>query len=290
MQTIATTLQNMQAHATMHGVSTIAIPRIGCGLDQMNWPDVVKLLRNIFAYSNIQILVYSLDEYAIHAMYAEGDPDFYAEDEKDRYSEEFHLNGRELEANFTSDAKSCQPDCDEHFPILRLKEEKEALVEHYLQYQPKELIDYVKQLDFQYSDKTVNEMTLLKDLLIESKDVFSLHKFHVGKTRQNFHVTLNPNVELKRQRESIVPLHLKDKLEKLLRQLKGADIIREWGDNDEMGSPFVNPIILMPKNDYVKLVIDACYLNSVTDHKLLLAVRTSSDDYDKSERKVLLSQ
>ena len=50
LQTLATTLQNMQAHATMHGVSTIAIPKIGCGLDQMNWQDVVKLLRNIFAY------------------------------------------------------------------------------------------------------------------------------------------------------------------------------------------------------------------------------------------------
>ena len=37
------------------------------------------------------------------------------------------------------------------------------------------------------------------------------------------------------------------------------------GDDDEMGSFFVNPIILMPENDYVKLVIDARYLNSVTD-------------------------
>ena len=37
------------------------------------------------------------------------------------------------------------------------------------------------------------------------------------------------------------------------------------GDDDEMGSLFVNPIILMPKNDYVKLVIDARYLNSMTD-------------------------
>ena len=36
VQTLATTLQNMQAHATLHGVSTIAIPKIGCGLDQMN--------------------------------------------------------------------------------------------------------------------------------------------------------------------------------------------------------------------------------------------------------------
>ena len=74
LQTLATALQNMQAHATMHGVSTIAIPKIGCGLDQMNWQDVVKLLRDIFAYSDIQIVVYSLDEHAIHAMSAERDP------------------------------------------------------------------------------------------------------------------------------------------------------------------------------------------------------------------------
>ena len=46
----------------------------------MNWQDVVKLLRDIFAYSDIQIVVYSLDEHAIHAMSAEGDPEFYAED------------------------------------------------------------------------------------------------------------------------------------------------------------------------------------------------------------------
>ena len=57
LQTLATTLQNMQAQATMQGVSTIAIPKTGCGLDQMNWHDVVKLLRDIFAYSDIQIVV-----------------------------------------------------------------------------------------------------------------------------------------------------------------------------------------------------------------------------------------
>ena len=265
LQTLATALQNKQAHATTHGVSTIAILKIGCGVDQMNWQDVVKLLRNIFAYSDIQIVVYLLDEHAIHAISAEGDPEIYAEDEIDRYSEEFHLNQRELETDFTSDAKFCQPDCDEHVPILRPKEENEALIEHYLQYQPTELFDYVKQFDFQYSDLTDNEMILPIDMLIDSKDVYSLHKFDVGKTRQNFYVTLKRTVELKRQRGSKVPLHLKDKLEKLLTQHKDADIIREKGDDDEMGSLFVNPIILMPKNDYVKLVIDARYLNSITD-------------------------
>ena len=58
---------------------------------------------------------------------------------------------------------------------------------------------------------------------------------------------------------------MKEKLENLLTQLKDADIIREVDDDDEMGSLFVNPIILMPKNDYMKLVIDARCLSSVTD-------------------------
>ena len=57
----------------------------------------------------------------------------------------------------------------------------------------------------------------------------------MGKTRQKFHVTLKPNVELKRQRPSKVPLHLEEKLEKLLTQLKDEDVIREMGDDDDMG-------------------------------------------------------
>ena len=119
LQFLATTLQIMQAHATMHGISLIAIQKIRCGLDQMNWQDVVKLLRAIFAYSDIQTVVSLLDEHAIHALSAERNPEFYAEDEIDRYSEELHLNERELETEFTCDAKSCQLDCDEQFPILR---------------------------------------------------------------------------------------------------------------------------------------------------------------------------
>ena len=198
-------------------------------------------------------------------MSAEGDPEFYAEDEINRYGEEIYLDERKLETDFTGDAKSGQPACDDQFPVLRLKEKNEALIEQYLQNQPKELIENVKQFDFQYSDKVDNQMIFLIDMLVDSKDVYSLHKFHVGETQRKFHVTLKPNVELKRQRASIVPLHLKDKLEKLLTQLKDADIIREMGYDDETGSLFVNPFILLPKNEYVKQVINARYLNSATD-------------------------
>ena len=265
LSTLSKTLEAMKIHATTIGVSTIAIPKLGCGLDQMNWQEVVKLLRDIFAYADVQVVVYTLEENGVHALSAEGDAEFYANDEIERYSEEFLQENRELETDLTKDSKSCQPTCDKQFPVLREKDHNNRLIDHYLQHQPKELINYVKQFDFLYSDITDEEMVLLIDMLLDESDVYSQHKFDVGKTRQNFHVTLKPNVELKRQRPSKFPFHLKEKLEKLLTQLKDADIIREMGDDVEMGSLFVNSIILMPKMDYVKLVIDARYFNSVTD-------------------------
>ena len=108
-------------------------------------------------------------------------------------------------------------------------------------------------------------MILLIEMFVDARDVYSQHKFDVGKTRHKFHVTPKPNVELKQQPPSKVPLNLKEKLEKLLVQLKDADIIREMVDDNKMGSLFVNSTILMPKNDYVKSVIDARYLISVID-------------------------
>ena len=71
-------------------------------------------------------------------------------------------------------------------------------------------------------------------MLVDARDVYSQHKFDVGKSRQKFHVTGKRNVETKRQGHSKVLLHLKEKLEKLLTQLEDADIIREMGDNDEV--------------------------------------------------------
>ena len=44
-----------------------------------------------------------------------------------------------------------------------------------------------------------------------------------------------------------------------------AAIFREMGSDVEMGSLFTNPIIILPKGDTVKLLIDARYLNSITD-------------------------
>ena len=119
-----------------------------------------------------------------------------------------------------------------------------------------ELVKYMEEFDFQHLHITDGEMFLLFDMLVDAPEVYSEHKFDVRKTHRRCLATLKPNAELKGQRPSKVTMHLKEKLKKLLTQLKVVDIIWELADDDEMGSLFVNPINLMRKNDYVKLVIE----------------------------------
>ena len=74
----------MKIHACTNDVSTFAIPRIGCGLDQMTWQEVLKLVRDIFAYADVQIAVYTLEENVVHALSAGKDAEFYADDKIER--------------------------------------------------------------------------------------------------------------------------------------------------------------------------------------------------------------
>ena len=81
LSTLSKRLEAMKIHASTNGVSTIAISRLGCRLVQMNWQEVVKLLRDIFAYADVQIVIYTLEENGVLARSAKGDSEFYADDE-----------------------------------------------------------------------------------------------------------------------------------------------------------------------------------------------------------------
>jgi hypothetical protein len=50
----------MREHALANGVRCIACPKLGCGLDRLAWPDVLKLLEKVFQDSGIRVTVYSL--------------------------------------------------------------------------------------------------------------------------------------------------------------------------------------------------------------------------------------
>jgi hypothetical protein len=43
----------------VNNVRTLAIPRIGCGLDGLNWPQVKACLNDVFEKEPIEITVYN---------------------------------------------------------------------------------------------------------------------------------------------------------------------------------------------------------------------------------------
>ena len=53
-------LQSMASHAKFHSVNRISMPRIGCGLDNLNWNIVKSMLVDAFSDSDIIISVYAL--------------------------------------------------------------------------------------------------------------------------------------------------------------------------------------------------------------------------------------
>ena len=99
---------------------------------------------DIFAYGDVHIVVYTLEENEVHAMSAEVIAEFCAEDDIKRYSKEFFFENCELETDFTKDSKSCPPTSDEQFAVLRKKDHKNRFFEHYLQHQLKELRSVLK--------------------------------------------------------------------------------------------------------------------------------------------------
>ena len=106
--------------------------------------------------------------------------------------------------------------------------------------------EFFKKFDFSKSDINGAQTLDLMKFPARDKDVYFQHKYGVGKLKQKFHLRLLPNITLTKQRPSRVPLHHQEKLEMLLEQLCKDGIIRDLGDDTEMGSSFINPVIVFP--------------------------------------------
>lgn len=48
----------MRKHMKANGVKRLAIPKIGCGLDRLEWPRVYDLLYSVFNTDDIEIVLY----------------------------------------------------------------------------------------------------------------------------------------------------------------------------------------------------------------------------------------
>ena len=57
-ESVKTSLQQMRTHAEWSGVHRISLPKIGCGLDQLNWSEIKSLIKEVFKGSHIVLTVY----------------------------------------------------------------------------------------------------------------------------------------------------------------------------------------------------------------------------------------
>ena len=94
-------------------------------------------------------------------------------------------------------------------------------------------------------------------------------KNNVGKISTPFRIRLKPNAQLITQRPSKVPIHYRDKLNTLLKELGKHNIIEQIGsspqDKPVYGTIYLHPLIIIPKGDTIKCVLDARHLNSNTE-------------------------
>lgn len=58
--TLRQSLEAMREHIEANSVTELSIPRIGCGLDKLEWPKVTDILKEVFAKSALTITVYTM--------------------------------------------------------------------------------------------------------------------------------------------------------------------------------------------------------------------------------------
>ena len=106
-------------------------------------------------------------------------------------------------------------------------------------------------------------------MLHKYKTCYATHKKDVGKIATPFRIRLKPNAQFFTQRPSKVPIHYRDKLNARLREIEKHNILKQISftpqDKSVIDTSYLNPLIIIPKGDSIKCVLDARHLNSNTE-------------------------
>lgn len=57
LETLRQALEDLREQALERGLKKLAMPKIGCGLDKLEWIDVCEIIQEVFAEMNISIVV-----------------------------------------------------------------------------------------------------------------------------------------------------------------------------------------------------------------------------------------
>ena len=128
---------------------------------------------------------------------------------------------------------------------------------------------FIRKFNFEYSDLT--EYVNLCKILINNQHCYAKHKNDVGKISTPFRNRNKDNCKLQTQRPSKVPIHYRDRLNKLLVELEKYNIIKQIGSTPDekhtFGNTFLNTLIIITKGDAIEVVLDARHLNSNTNQE-----------------------
>ena len=130
----------------------------------------------------------------------------------------------------------------------------------------KEQQKFLTMFYFELSQITKTVFDRLAKQLLKYSTVYATSKFDVGKISSSLHLPLKPDAVFKKQRASKVPIHLHDKVNRLLDILEQNKIISPVNKEEQpKGNTFINPVIILAKGESLKIVLDARYLNSLID-------------------------
>ena len=97
---------------------------------------------------------------------------------------------------------------------------------------------------------TDTEYINLCNILINYQHCYAKHKNDVGKISTSFRIRIKENCKLQTQRPFEVPIHYRDRLNKLLTELEKYNKIKQIGSSSDekhtIGTTFLNPSIIFP--------------------------------------------
>ena len=106
-------------------------------------------------------------------------------------------------------------------------------------------------------------------MILKYKACYATHENDVCKIETPFRIRLKPNAQHITQHPSNVPIHNRDKINTLSKELEKHKIINQIGSSPQekqvYGTTYLIPLINIPKGDSIQCVLDARHLNSNTE-------------------------
>ena len=99
---------------------------------------------------------------------------------------------------------------------------------------------------FEHSYLTQERFDKIVDIIFKYRNVYATTKFDAGKTKVKLNLPMKKNAVFKKQTVSKVPIHLRDRIQKLLDVLKWYDIVSPVNKEQlSTSNTFTNPVIIL---------------------------------------------